>query len=89
MNNVPTSNVWHKIILKKSSWKKRLKIYIFDEIFDNCLLSQPLLAYGHKYTTEGIFCILIHQIVEYWENWTWNCWTSFLKINPYSTKRWP
>jgi hypothetical protein len=41
---------------------------MFDEFFETCLLPQPLLGYDHKYTTKGIFCKLIHQIVDYWEN---------------------
>jgi hypothetical protein len=36
------------------------------QLVKNCLLSQQL-SYCYKYTTKGVFCILIPQLLKFWK----------------------
>ncbi len=63
---LPMSNVWHKIICKRFSWKnKGIFDWYLSKLLKICLLSQPL-GYFYKYTTKGVICIVVHHMLRLW-----------------------
>jgi hypothetical protein len=70
------TDVRHKIIGKRSSWKKEKIVLIFVEIFEKEKKKKIPLGYYYKYMTQDVICILIPQMLK-----IWNCWISFSKIN--------
>jgi hypothetical protein len=81
-HTVPTTDVQHKIIHKRSSKKKGKFLLIFAEIVENQTLNfwkkfiVPTI--GLLLQTHNTMCIL-HAIVEILENSIWNCRTWFPK----------
>jgi hypothetical protein len=73
-NIIPTTNFSHKIICKRSSWKKMENFVdncwncwqLNSQLVQNYLLSQPL-DYYYKYTTKNKFCIFISQMLKSWK----------------------
>jgi hypothetical protein len=63
--------VWHQTNSQKSVAEKKIKKKYFPELLKikllvkNCLQSQPLLDYYYKYTTQGLFCILVPQMLKF------------------------
>jgi hypothetical protein len=78
---VPMTNVWHKILNKRSSWKKII-LLMFVKIVENW---KPL-SYYYKCTTQNVFCILIAQLLRFWKIEFEIVKPCFLKINKYSAK---
>jgi len=76
-NSIPRTNVWHKIISKRSSWKKG--IFYWDQFLkielSSCekLFTVPTIQLVgdpnpyYKYTTQVVLCILIPQLLKIWK----------------------
>jgi hypothetical protein len=86
---IPPTDVWHKTISKRFSWKKKgKKKYWYLSKLINCWKNQTPLGYYNKYTIQKVyFAYLSLQTVEIIENQIWNCQTSFSKINKYSANK--
>jgi len=80
---IPTTDVWHIIIHKRSSKKNEES---FIDICWNCWKLKIIGLLLHVHNTR---CILhtYSSTVEILKNSIWNCLTSFSKINEYSTKK--
>jgi hypothetical protein len=51
-------------------------------------IMSKLLGYYYKYTTQGVLCIFIPQLLNFFLKKSWNYQFSFSKANQYLTKCW-